>query len=96
MNHISHSLSGQNRRSASRGRARMIVIANLGRTGRIQQQIRRAFIANGGKPLSTLDLVAWAYPAGRKPWSCHDVRRAAFKYAVQLGPTRPVFWAPKA
>jgi hypothetical protein len=75
-------------------RARMIVIANLPRSGRIQQQIRRAFIANGGKPLSTLELVAWAFPHGRKPWSCHDVRRAAFKYAVPLGRTRPVFWAP--
>ena len=83
-----------------RGRSRYpngawaLVIANLPRSGRIQRQIRRAFVANGGKPLSTLELIPWCYPNGRKPWSHHDVRRAAFKYAVPLGRTRPVFWAP--
>jgi hypothetical protein len=30
--------------------------------GRIERQIRRAFLASGGRPLLTIELMRWAHP----------------------------------
>jgi hypothetical protein len=73
------------------------------RIGHIQRQIRRAFIANGGKPLTTSELAKRCYPrlAGLKQnWRRAQIRLAAERWAVRLGVARhlrgkPIIWAPK-
>lgn len=47
------------------------------RIGRIQRQVRRAFIASGGKPLTSSELVRRAYPRLRgtlESWCYRAVR----------------------
>jgi hypothetical protein len=70
-----------------RGRAHMMAIASGPREGRVMRQVRRAFIANGGKPRCMSELVAWAYP-GLKHFECWhrwSVRRALLKIAKPIG-----------
>lgn len=81
--------------------ARWKVIADKYRVGRIQRQIRRAFIAHGGSPLNIGQFLEWAYPASeRHPiWHRTNVHRALRRFAVSLGripdrPGRPCVWAP--
>jgi len=81
-------------------RARMAVIASLPREGRVMRQVRRSFVAAGGKPLSTSQIMPWAYPelARFKYWHRWSVRRALMRYATPLGRSdsrgRPVVWHP--
>jgi len=81
--------------------ARLLVAVRLPRVGRLQCQVRRAFIAADGRSLSTTDLLRWCYPERRRfeRWRSQAVRRAAPKYAVPIGRRRsrglPILWAPK-
>jgi hypothetical protein len=53
----------------------------------VQKQIRRAFIANNGRPLLTIDLMRYVFPRTSRcePWRYWSVHRAATKYAVKVG-----------
>jgi hypothetical protein len=71
--------------------------------GRIQRQLRRAFIASGGSPLCIADLLTWCYPrAGRHPrWHRHRIHDALPRWAISLDrldhrPGRPILWGPNA
>ena len=69
------------------------------RIGRVQLQIRQAFIASGGAPLRMRDLLPRCYPrADRyKDWHRWNVRRAALTVAIQIGRDgKGVIWAPSA
>jgi hypothetical protein len=75
------------------------------RNGRVQKAVRRAFIMSDGKPLSTSDLMRWAFPKldGRyeQLWRYWSVHRAAERYAIKIGRADrgygpPVLWAPNA
>jgi hypothetical protein len=33
------------------------------RIGRVQRQVRRGFVAGGGRPVQFWDLMRWAYPS---------------------------------
>jgi hypothetical protein len=82
-------------------RAYMLAIASGPREGRVMRQVRRAFVANGGKPLRSTDFLAWAYPQLErfKDWHRWSCRRALLHYAVPIGRSRgrgsPVIWAPR-
>jgi hypothetical protein len=75
----------------------------LNRVGHIQRQVRRAFIACRGSPLSTSELARRCYPrlAGiNQSWRWAQIRKAASRWAVRIGRSergtgRPVIWAPK-
>ena len=56
------------------------------RIGRVQRQVRRAFIALGC-PLTTSDLMMRAYPRGYdySSWRYAEVRLAASRFAVRIG-----------
>jgi len=67
------------------------------REGRLQRAVRRAFIASG-KPLTTRELVQWAYPRLKQvpdiQW--RYVRLAAERWAVRVKPrSRPLRWRAK-
>jgi hypothetical protein len=68
--------------------------------GRVQRQVRRAFIASDGRPLQIGDLLARCYPGttDHPVWHRTNVHRALPKFAVSLGRTnaqgRPIMWAP--
>jgi hypothetical protein len=86
------------RRTRYGDNAYMAVIASLEREGRIQKQVRRCFVAHGGKPLTSPDFLPWAYPqlAEYKLWHRWSVRRALQKYAVPIGYCgRATLWAPR-
>jgi hypothetical protein len=82
-------------------RDQLVIAARLPRVGRIQCQVRRAFIAANGRAQSTTDLLRWCYSHLRRyeRWRCQAVRRAAPKFAVPIGRRRsrgvPILWAPK-
>jgi hypothetical protein len=69
------------------------------RVGRIQKQIRRAFIASSGRPLLTIDLLEYGYPRvdHYERWHYVSIYRAASKFAVRVGgPGRAfIIWGPK-
>jgi hypothetical protein len=56
------------------------------RIGRIQRQVRRLFIGNGGKPVRMAELLRHCYPrlARFEHWHRTNVRRAAKRYAVPI------------
>ena len=79
----------------------MLVIAGKPRVGRVQCQIRRAFVACGGRPLTIADLLLCCYPQSRRyaRWQRWSVYRAAPKFAEALGRAesrqgRPIVWVP--
>ena len=86
----SHSARGQNGEIADK---RVVV-------GRVQRQVRRAFIAGDGRPLQIGNLLARCYPGttDHPVWHRTNVHRALPKFAVSLGRTnaqgRPIMWAP--
>ena len=68
--------------------------------GNLQKRIRRAFVANPGARLTTVDLVRWAYPRlDSKVLHKHRycVRLASEVVAVRVGRTCPggFIWAAK-
>src|SRR5215475_4344013 len=71
------------------------------RTGRVQRQIRRAFIASLGSPLSSSDLLKRAYPrlSSYASWQYRQVREAAARWAVRTGKAAthgtPIMWKPR-
>jgi len=80
-------------------RARMIAIASLPREGRVMRQVRRAFVAAGGNPLSTSEIMPWIYPqlTSYKHWHRWSARRALLRYAEPIGRSQsgrgqPVIW----
>ncbi len=86
-----HSIRGENPEFAGK---RVIV-------GRIQKQIRRAFVASTGQPLVISELLARCYPAAKQHprWHRWSIHRALPKYGVALGRSRrqgrPIVWAPR-
>ena len=73
------------------------------RIGHIQRQVKRAFIASLGRPLSTSQLLIRAYPRQQGPfasWQRRAVRQAADRWAVRAGRSSrgkgtPIMWLPK-
>lgn len=59
----------------------------LHKIGRVQRQVRRAFIASGGRPLPTPEVARRCYPRAVKleHWQRKNVRRALWKFAVPIG-----------
>jgi hypothetical protein len=88
-------------RSRSPRRPNIVIPPNSPfRVGRVQRQIKRAFIASLGSPLTTSDLMRRAYPRGwdhSESWRYTEVRLAASRYAVRIGRStrrgRPWLWA---
>ena len=77
-------------------------IASQPREGRVMRQVRRCFIAAGGRPLSTSQIMPWIYPQldHFKHWHRWSARRALLRYAVPIGRSEtgrglPVIWAPR-
>jgi len=75
----------------------------LVRTGRVQCQIRRAFICSNGQPLCIADLLPRCFPAAKRHarWMRKSVHRALPRFAIPLGriPDRqgqPMVWSPNA
>ena len=73
------------------------------RIGRIQRQIKRTFIANPGRPLTTSELIRCAYPRLKvfETWRYEQVRVAAERFAVRIGVAKtrrgkPILWLPNA
>jgi hypothetical protein len=72
------------------------------RTGRLQSQIRRAFICSNGRPLCIADLLPRCFPAAKRHarWMRKSVHRALPRFAIPLGRIpdrqgRPMIWAPR-
>jgi hypothetical protein len=84
---LNSSTPGLKGRTRSRGRAHMIAIAAGPRRGRVQRQVRRCFIAGGGKPRTMNELVRWAYPELERfeCWHRWSVRRALLGFAKPIG-----------
>jgi hypothetical protein len=76
--------------ASARGRRRR-------RVGRVQRAVRRAFWASRAEVLSTSDLLLWAFP-GRAigTWERSSVRRAAPRFAIQVGSARVARGRPEA
>jgi len=81
----------------------MVEIAGKPKLGRVQRQIRGAFIAAGGRPLTIGDLLPHCFPAAASyaRWMRWSVYRAAPKFAESLGRAesrqgRPIVSAPNA
>jgi hypothetical protein len=90
-------------RLRSIARARQSFIASKPRLGRIQLQVRRAFISSSGRPLQISDLLPRVYPrlTQFESWHRWSIRRALLRQAVSLGRIpnrrgRPNLWAPNA
>jgi len=51
------------------------------------RQVRRAFIANGGRPMTMSELWPWAFPGleQAKHWHRWSVRRALLRLAKPMG-----------
>lgn len=72
------------------------------RIGRVQRQVKRAFLAGNGRPMTTADLARWCYPRVKRyrDWHYRNVRRAAEHWAERIAPGRggqghSVTWRPK-
>lgn len=69
------------------------------RVGRVQRQVRRAFVSSNGRPLTIGQLLPACYPrATTHPrWHNWNIRRALPKVAEPLWriPGRSVMWGPK-
>jgi hypothetical protein len=54
---------------------------------RVMRQVRRCFIAAGGEPRSTSQILKWVYPDldRFKHWHRWSARRALLRYAVPIG-----------
>jgi hypothetical protein len=94
--------TGLKGRQRSIARARQSFIASKPRLGRIQLQVRRAFVSSSGRPLQISDLLPRVYPrlTQFESWHRWSIRRALLRVAVSLGriPSRrgrPNLWAPK-
>jgi len=73
------------------------------RIGRCQLACRRAFIAANGRPLSTYELLAYAFPRSKAyaPWQRWSINRAVRKFGAPLGRSEsgrgaPMIWQPNA
>jgi hypothetical protein len=73
-------------------------IASVSRRGRVKRQVRYALIATG-RPLTTGELLPWAYPrlTKFKDWHRRSVRRALRQLCSKVGRRRtigcPDLWA---
>jgi hypothetical protein len=72
------------------------------RVGRLQRQIRRAFVSSNGRPLTIGELLGWCYAgAAHHPrWHTWDIHRSLPKVAEPLGRIpntqgRAMRWSPK-
>jgi hypothetical protein len=68
-------------RERSIARARQSFIASKPRLGRIQLQVRRAFISSSGRPLQISDLLPRVYPrlTQFESWHRWSVRRLLYR-----------------
>jgi hypothetical protein len=70
------------------------------RVGRVQRQIKRAFIASNGQPLTSTELLRWCWPRERRRWHYKELMVAASRFARRIGRSqtgsgRAYLWAPK-
>ena len=84
------------------GRPDAAINAARFRIGRCQLACRRAFIAANGRPLSTWELLAYAFPRSKtyKPWQRWSINRAVRRFGAPLaraesGRGAPMIWQPK-
>jgi hypothetical protein len=70
--------------------------------GRVQRQVRRAFIASNGRALTTAQLARWCYARGGRlqPWHYRNIKQAARRWAIQIdrcrgGRGHAVTWQPR-
>ncbi len=88
-------------RSPSKNGASLSVGGKSARVGRVQRQVRRAFIATNGRPIQIGDLLPRAFPQAKTyaRWMRKSVQRAIPKFGVSLGRInargRPSLYAPK-
>jgi hypothetical protein len=84
---MQHIGTGRYQRARSRGRPKYLVVASDSREGRVRRQIRRCFIAGGGKPRTMTEFLKWAYPRldHFECWHRWSVRRALLKIAKPIG-----------
>jgi hypothetical protein len=93
---------GGSRRSRRQSNGRPFVISAKSRVGRLRRCIKRAFIVSDGRPLTTSEILARAYPR-RTHYPCGlrwRLRLALLREAELIGRTlrgrgRPCLWAPK-
>jgi hypothetical protein len=74
----------------------MFVVAAFPRRGRLEVQIRRAFLAHDMQPVSTAELRSWCYAGKpREHWQLVNVKRTLRRRnAVSLGRAgRAGIWA---
>src|SRR5438046_1371516 len=70
------------------------------RVGHVQRQVRRCLVAADGRPVSTSEMIRWAYPRQTKfeSWQYAQARLAAELWADRTGTTRcrgaPILWIP--
>jgi hypothetical protein len=66
------------------------------RIGRVQRQVRRLFIGNGGQPVQIAELLAYCYPRIDRPehWHRTNVYRAVRRFAVAERDGRRVTFHP--
>lgn len=88
------------RRGGSIDKALAAFNPSLPRVGRVERQVKRAFIANDFRPLTMSEIWPRVYPGIKraKHWHRWDVRQALLKIAKPIGrsPTgrgRPGIWA---
>ncbi len=90
-----------NARAPSANGSSVLIGGKPDRIGRVQCQIRRAFVAADGKPLRIGDLLPRCFPGVDcyARWMRKSIHRALPKFGVSLGRTsrqgRPILWAPK-
>src|SRR5215472_3103108 len=69
------------------------------RIGHVQRQVRRCFVAAGGRPLTTGELIRWTYPRQTKfeSWQYAQARLSAERWAVRVGTAgrgAAILWSP--
>jgi hypothetical protein len=69
--------------------------------GRVQRAARRLFIAAGGRPVSTSEVLVRSYPTAPRPrphWQYRNARLALRKYGIRIGRSAghgtPIVWRP--
>src|SRR4030095_16168397 len=72
-------------RADMRPNADFVTMRRLG--GRVQRQVRRAFLV--GREYTTATLLKWVYPRGRRTKNIWRVRQEARRYADVIGRVNP-------
>ncbi len=89
--------------SPSGRRPGLLAAGKPDRIGRVQLNVRRAFVATAGRPLMIRDLLPRCYPRAESytRWQRWSIHRAVRRFGVSTGRAeslqgRPVVWVPSA